>query len=82
MSSSGLPDASILPQCYIEMTSVARAGLRRDRSTWQDGWVKLLVAAMASELSAFPEELEGFDQLVTGEGKMQAVFALSRRHRP
>ena len=33
---------------------------------------------MASELAAFPEELEGFDQLVTGEGKMQAVFALTR----
>ncbi|WP_312172612.1 nucleoside phosphorylase [Microbacterium sp.] len=40
--------------------------------------MKLLVAAMASELAAFPEELEGFDRLVTGEGKMQAVFALTR----
>jgi adenosylhomocysteine nucleosidase len=60
------------------MTSVARARLRGDRSTWQDGGVKLLVAAMASELAAFPDELEGFDQLVTGEGKMQAVYALTR----
>ena len=40
--------------------------------------MKLLVAAMASELAAFPDELEGFDQLVTGEGKMQAVYALTR----
>lgn len=40
--------------------------------------MKLLVAAMASELEAFPEELEGFDQLVTGEGKLQATYALTR----
>ena len=33
---------------------------------------------MASELEAFPENLEGFDQLVTGEGKMQATYALTR----
>ncbi|MCM3781185.1 phosphorylase family protein [Microbacterium hydrocarbonoxydans] len=40
--------------------------------------MRLLVAAMASELEAFPDELEGFDQLVTGEGKMQATYALTR----
>jgi adenosylhomocysteine nucleosidase len=40
--------------------------------------VKLLVAAMASELAAFPDPLEGFDRLVTGEGKMKATFALTR----
>lgn len=33
---------------------------------------------MASELQAFPETLEGFDRLVTGEGKMQATYALTR----
>jgi len=40
--------------------------------------VKLLVAALASELSAFPEELEGFDRLITGPGKLQATYALTR----
>ena len=40
--------------------------------------MRLLVAAMASELEAFPDDLEGFDQLVTGEGKMQATYALTR----
>jgi adenosylhomocysteine nucleosidase len=40
--------------------------------------VKLLVAALASELSAFPEELEGFDRLVTGPGKLQATYGLTR----
>lgn len=33
---------------------------------------------MASELQAFPDDLAGFDQLVTGEGKMQATYALTR----
>ncbi len=40
--------------------------------------MKLLVAAMSSELQAFPEDLPGFDRLVTGEGKMQATYALTR----
>ncbi|MBS0023133.1 nucleoside phosphorylase [Microbacterium paraoxydans] len=40
--------------------------------------MKLLVAALASELSAFPEELDGFDRLVTGPGKLQATYALTR----
>lgn len=40
--------------------------------------MKLLVAALSSELSAFPEELEGFDRLVTGVGKLQAAHALTR----
>lgn len=40
--------------------------------------MKLLVAAMVSELAAFPEQLDGFDRLVTGEGKMQATYALTR----
>lgn len=40
--------------------------------------MKLLVAALESELSAFPESLDGFDRLVTGPGKLQATHALTR----
>ena len=40
--------------------------------------MKLLVAALESELVAFPLELEGFDRLVTGPGKLQAAYALTR----
>lgn len=40
--------------------------------------MKLLVAALASELSAFPEALDGFDRLVTGPGKLPATYALTR----
>ena len=40
--------------------------------------MKLLVAALESELIAFPPELPGFDRLVTGPGKMQATYALTR----
>jgi len=40
--------------------------------------VKLLVAALESELVAFPAELEGFARLVTGPGKLQATYALTR----
>jgi len=40
--------------------------------------VRLLVAALASELVAFPEDLDGFDRLVTGPGKLQATYALTR----
>lgn len=40
--------------------------------------MKLLVAALASELSAFPDSLPGFDRLVTGPGKLQATYALTR----
>ncbi|AMB58228.1 nucleosidase [Microterricola viridarii] len=40
--------------------------------------MKLLVAALEAELSAFPAELPGFDRLVTGPGKLQATFALTR----
>jgi adenosylhomocysteine nucleosidase len=40
--------------------------------------VKLLVAALDAELVAFPSALPGFDRLVTGPGKMQATFALTR----
>lgn len=40
--------------------------------------MKLLVAALDSELVAFPEDLPGFDRLVTGPGKLQATFALTR----
>jgi adenosylhomocysteine nucleosidase len=38
---------------------------------------RLLVAALDSELVAFPEDLPGFDRLVTGPGKLQAAVALS-----
>jgi len=41
--------------------------------------VKLLVAALASELVAFEDDLAGFERLVTGPGKLQAAFALTRR---
>ncbi|WP_394279736.1 nucleosidase [Microbacterium sp.] len=40
--------------------------------------MKLLVAALDSELVAFPAELEGFDRLVTGAGKLRAAYALTR----
>lgn len=40
--------------------------------------VKLLVAALAAELVAFPEDLPGFDRLVTGPGKLQGAVALTR----
>jgi adenosylhomocysteine nucleosidase len=42
------------------------------------GRVKLLVAALEAELVAFPPELPGFDRLVTGPGKLQATYALTR----
>ncbi|MBN9215636.1 MAG: nucleoside phosphorylase [Microbacterium sp. SCN 70-200] len=41
--------------------------------------MKLLVAALASELVAFEDELDGFERLVTGPGKLQATYALTRR---
>ncbi|WP_405373889.1 MULTISPECIES: nucleosidase [unclassified Microbacterium] len=40
--------------------------------------MKLLVAALESELVAFPADLPGFDRLVTGPGKLQATYALTR----
>lgn len=40
--------------------------------------MKLLVAALSSELQAFPAELPGFDRLVTGPGKLMAAFGLTR----
>jgi adenosylhomocysteine nucleosidase len=40
--------------------------------------VKLLVAALDAELAAFPADLPGFDRLVTGPGKLQATYALTR----
>ena len=40
--------------------------------------MRLLVAALEAELAAFPPELEGFDRLVTGPGKLQATYALTR----
>ncbi len=46
--------------------------------TWDNWTVKLLVAALATELSAFPAEIPGFDRLVTGPGKLQATYALTR----
>jgi adenosylhomocysteine nucleosidase len=38
--------------------------------------VRLLVAALPAEITAFPEHLEGFDILVTGLGKLQAAVGL------
>jgi adenosylhomocysteine nucleosidase len=40
--------------------------------------VRLLVAALDAELVAFPAEIEGFERLVTGPGKLQATYALTR----
>ncbi len=40
--------------------------------------MRLLVAALDSELVAFPADLAGFDRLVTGPGKLQATYALTR----
>ena len=40
--------------------------------------MKLLVAALDAELVAFPAELDGFDRIVTGPGKLQATYALTR----
>ena len=40
--------------------------------------MKLLVAALDAELVAFPAELPGFHRLVTGPGKLQATYALTR----
>lgn len=40
--------------------------------------MRLLVAALEGELVAFPPQLEGFDRLVTGPGKLQATYALTR----
>lgn len=45
---------------------------------WNNGTVKLLVAALEAELVAFPADLPGFDRLVTGPGKLQGAFALTR----
>ena len=40
--------------------------------------MRLLVAALDRELVAFPDDLPGFDRLVTGPGKLQATHALTR----
>ena len=40
--------------------------------------MKLLVAALESELVAFPEQVTGYDRLVTGPGKIMAASALTR----
>ncbi|MEW1963735.1 nucleoside phosphorylase [Microbacterium sp. NPDC077644] len=40
--------------------------------------MKLLVAALESELVAFPENLPGFERLVTGPGKLKATYGLTR----
>lgn len=41
--------------------------------------MKLLVAALESELVAFDGDPDGFERLVTGPGKLQAAHALTRR---
>ncbi len=40
--------------------------------------MRLLVAALEAELVAFPIDIPGFDRLVTGPGKLQATYALTR----
>lgn len=49
-----------------------------DAGLWENERVKLLVAALESELVAFPAQLPGFDRLVTGPGKLKATYALTR----
>ena len=41
--------------------------------------MKLLVAALDSELQAFPAEIDGWDRLVTGPGKLLAAVGLTER---
>lgn len=41
--------------------------------------MRLLVAALEAELTAFEPDLPGFERLVTGPGKLQATYALTRR---
>ncbi|MFT4305321.1 MAG: nucleoside phosphorylase [Microbacterium sp.] len=43
--------------------------------------MRLLVAALPQEITAFPAELPGFEVLVTGLGKLQAAVGLSERLR-
>lgn len=40
--------------------------------------MKLLVAAAAAELQAFPDEIAGFERLVTGIGKLRAAVVLTQ----
>jgi adenosylhomocysteine nucleosidase len=48
------------------------------RRVGENGPVKLLVAAHASEFVAFEAEIPGFDRLLTGVGKIPAAYALTR----
>lgn len=41
--------------------------------------MKLLVAALDSELVAFEGPIDGFERLVTGPGKLKAAYTLTRR---
>ncbi|MFT4050668.1 MAG: nucleoside phosphorylase [Microbacterium sp.] len=41
--------------------------------------MKLLLAALDSELSAFEDPIDGFERLVTGAGKVKAAYGLTRR---
>jgi adenosylhomocysteine nucleosidase len=56
----------------------AAAHLSKRTVSWDDRVVKLLIAALEAELVAFPSEIAGFDRLVTGPGKLQATYALTR----
>lgn len=44
----------------------------------ENGRVKLLVAAHEFELDAFEADLPGFDRLLTGVGKLNAAYSLTR----
>ena len=66
-----------MPRCSAQ-APFSRARGKGSGKPGNDGGVKLLVAALASELVAFPEDLPGFDRLVTGPGKLQATYALTR----
>ena len=59
-------------------TTRARSASISSPGAREDGRVRLLVAALESELVAFPTVLDGFDRLVTGPGKLQATYALTR----
>ncbi|MDQ1075752.1 adenosylhomocysteine nucleosidase [Microbacterium testaceum] len=50
----------------------------RARTIGDNERVKLLVAAHASELVAFEDDIPGFRRLLTGVGKIPAAYALTR----
>src|SRR5690606_4249753 len=69
---------TLSPVCDILGSAHRRPASAASAWAWKTGGMRLLVAALDAELSAFPETLPGFDRLVTGPGKLQAAVALTR----